>query len=158
MVINIASSRPPMLDDSRGGNRTLFFRSLVAAGSGIAGKVLGLVKQIVSVALISSALGAEGLQEQMLAIAFVSWFNLTLCGTHTALPILLIRSGANTEAFASIAKTAYLIAVIGAFCALGLTFLVLKFGLMEGQATAPIATAAICNAATIVFNLSEKVF
>ena len=49
-------------------------------------------------------------------------------------------------------------AVIGAFCALGLTFLFLNTGLMEGQTTAPIATAAICNAATIVFNLSEKIF
>jgi hypothetical protein len=130
----------------------------MAAASGFFAKALGLFNQVVSVTLISSALGAEGLQEQMLAIASVSWFSLTFCGMHTALPILLIRSGTNTEAFASIAKTAYLFAVIGASSAVGVTILVLKLGIAGGLAAAPIATAAICNAAALVLSLSEKIF
>jgi hypothetical protein len=147
-----------MLRNFRGHNRILIVRSLTAVGSGVVGKVLGLINQVVSVALISSALGAEGLQEQMLAIAFVSWFSLTLCGMHTSLPFLLIRSGPDAKAFASIAKVAYLLAAIGVFGAAGLTMLILHFGLMGGLIAAPVATAAICNAAGLVFSLSERVF
>jgi hypothetical protein len=147
-----------MHHDFRGGNRALLVRSLTAAGSGVAAKVLGLINQVVSVALISSALGAEGLQLQMLAIASVSWFSLTLCGMHTSLPALLIRSGVNTERFASIAKTAYLLAVIGAIAAVGLTASIFHLGLIGGIAAAPIATATICSGAGLILSLSEKVF
>jgi O-antigen/teichoic acid export membrane protein len=132
-------------------------RSLTATSSGIAAKIVGLINQILSVTLISHALGAEGLQEQILAIASVSWFVLTFFGMHTALPVLLIRSSDNSETFASIAKTAYLLAVIGASGAAILTMLILNFGVMSGAA-APIMTAAICNAGALVFSLSERVF
>src|SRR5580698_8598849 len=107
----------------RGSNRILILRSLATAGSGVAAKITGLINQIVSVALISSALGAEGLQEQMLAISFVGWFYLTLCGMQTSLPVLLIRSRSDTEAFAVIAKAAFLLSTIGSLCALGLVLL-----------------------------------
>jgi hypothetical protein len=147
-----------MFFNFRSDNRTLIIRSLTTAGLGVVAKIFGLINQIFSVALISSALGAEGLQEQMLAIAFVSWFNLTLCGMHTALPALLIRSGANSEAFTSTAKTAYLLALIGVVGALGLTLIVLNVGLISRLPDAPITTAAICNAGAIVLSLSEKVF
>lgn len=141
----------------RGANQTSLIRSLTATSSGIAAKILGLINQILSVALISHALGAEGLQEQIFAIASVSWFVLTFCGMHTALPVLLIRSSGHSENFASIAKTAYLLAVIGASSAAMLTILVLRFGVMSG-AGAPIMTAAICNAGALVFSLSERIF
>lgn len=147
-----------MLSRFRGRHRSLIVRSLATAGVGFAGKILGLINQIFSVTLISSALGAEGLQAQMLAIASVSWFGLTSFGMHTALPVLLIRSDGNPQAFASIAKAAYLFAIIGACAALGFTVLILNLGFVGRETAAPIATAAICNAATIVFNLSEKVF
>jgi hypothetical protein len=155
---NVVSLRPAMRPNFRATDRTLIIRSFTTVSLGVVAKVLGLANQVISVALISSALGAEGLQEQMLAIAFVSWFSLTLCGMHTALPILLIRSGTNSEAFASIAKTAYLLAVLGVSGAVGLTALILNFKLIDGLATAPIATATICNAAVLVFSLSERVF
>jgi hypothetical protein len=158
MAHNVVSFRPAMRHNFRITDRTLIVRSLTTAGLGVIAKVLGLINQVVSVALISSALGADGLQEQMLAIAFVSWFSLTLCGMHTALPILLIRSGENIEAFASIAKTAYLLAALGVSGAVGLTVLILNLKLIGGLASAPIATATICNAATLVFSLSERVF
>ena len=147
-----------MLSSFGGSHRPLIVRSLAAAGVGVAAKILGLINQIVSVALISGALGADGLQEQLLAIASVSWFSLTSCGLHTALPVLLIRSGAGSEAFASIAKAAYFFAAIGAAAALGLTLLVLNLGFTGGQASAIIAAAAICNAGIIVLSLSERVF
>ena len=87
-------------------------------------KVFGLINQIVSVSLITSTLGAEGLQEQLLAISLVTWFNLTLFGMHTSLPAALIHSGADNHAFSSIIKSAYLFAMIGAFSALGLLLFV----------------------------------
>jgi O-antigen/teichoic acid export membrane protein len=149
-------SPPPKFH--RRSNRTLILRSLTTAGLGVAAKITGLINQIVSVALISSALGAEGLQEQMLAISFVGWFYLTLCGMQTSLPVLLIRSRSDMEAFAAIAKAAFLLATIGSLCALGLVLLVLRLGWIGGLASAPIATAAICNAAVIVFSLSERIF
>jgi hypothetical protein len=152
------TSWPPMLDDFRHSNRKLIVRSIKTAGLGGVAKLFGLINQIVSVTLISSAMGAEGLREQMLAIASVSWFNLTLCGMHSALPALLIRSDNNHRAFASLAKTAYLLAVIGAFGAAGLTLLILNLGWIRGLSSAPVATAAICNAAVIALGLSEKVF
>jgi hypothetical protein len=158
MARNRVSSRPPMLSSFGGSHRPLIVRSLAAAGVGVAAKILGLINQIVSVALISGALGADGLQEQLLAIASVSWFSLTSCGLHTALPVILIRSGANTEAFALIAKAAYLFAAIGAFAALGLTLLVLNLGFSGGKASAIIAAAAICNAGIVVLSLSERDF
>lgn len=147
-----------MLHNLGGRNRILFARSLATAGFGAVAKVLGLINQIVSVTLISTALGAEGLQEQLLAISFVTWFSLTLCGMHTSLPVLLIRSRADAEAFAAIAKAAFLLAAIGGLCALGLTLLILNLGLIGGLASAPIATAAVCNAAAIALSLSERVF
>jgi hypothetical protein len=147
-----------MLHRFKGSNRTLAARSLTVAGSGVASKALGLLNQAVSVTLISRALGADGLQEQLLAIAAVSWFSLTFFGMHTSLPILLIRSGKDTEAFASTAKTAYLLAAVGASSAVGLTVLVLNLGLIRESPTAPIATAAICNGAALVLSLSERVF
>jgi O-antigen/teichoic acid export membrane protein len=149
---------PPKLYNFRGRNRSLVVRSLTTAGLGVAAKVIGLINQIVSVRLISSALGAEGLQEQMLAISVVSWFYLTLCGMQTSLPVLLIRSCSDAEAFAAIAKAAFLLATIGGLCALGLVLLILHLGWIGGNASAPIATAAICNAAVLVFSLSERVF
>jgi O-antigen/teichoic acid export membrane protein len=138
-------------------NQTSLIRSLTATSSGVAAKILGLINQILSVTLISHALGAEGLQEQIFAIASVSWFVLTFCGMHTALPVLLIRCSDNSETFASIAKTAYLLALIGASGAALLTILILTFGTMSGAA-APIMTAAICNAGVLVLSLSERVF
>jgi hypothetical protein len=147
-----------MLNNFRGSDRALLVRSLTAAGSGVAAKVLGLINQIVSVTLISGALGAEGLQQQMLAIASVSWFSLTLFGMHTSLPALLIRSGVNKEGFASIAKTAYLLAVLGAMAAVGLTALILNLDLIGGIAAAPIATATACSGAAVILSLSEKIF
>ena len=158
MARNHVSSRSPMLSSFGGSHRPLIVRSLATAGVGVAAKILGLVNQIVSVALISGALGADGLQEQLLAIASVSWFSLTSCGLHTALPVLLIRSGTGSEAFASIAKAAYFFAAIGAAAALGLTLLVLNLGFTAGQASAIIAAAAACNAGIIVLSLSERVF
>jgi hypothetical protein len=147
-----------MLQSLKREQSKMIARSLTAAGLGVVAKIFGLINQIVSVTLISKALGAEGLQEQMLAIASVSWFSLTLCGMHTSLPALLIRSGANTERFASIAKTAYLLAAIGAIAAVGLTALILHLGLIGGIAAAPIATATICSGAGLILGLSEKVF
>jgi hypothetical protein len=147
-----------MFDSFMDSNQTRVVRSLKAAGLGFAAKLLGLVNQVFSVALISIALGAEGLREQMLAISLVSWFNLTLFGMHTALPLLLIRYGASKKAFASISKTAYLIAFIGAWSAAGLTLVILRFDWIPGLSSAPVATAAICNAAVVTLNLSEKVF
>jgi hypothetical protein len=145
-----------MLRNSRAVRQTLIVRSLTSAGTGAAGKLLGLFNQIVSVALISSALGADGLEQQLLAIALVSWSNLTLCGMHVALPALLIRSGTDSEAFASIAKTAFLLAALGAFGALGVTLFI--GDLAWGFSSAPVATAAICCAATNALGLSERVF
>jgi O-antigen/teichoic acid export membrane protein len=147
-----------MFDSFVDSNQTRIVRSLKTAGLGFAAKLLGLVNQIFSVALISSALGAEGLSEQMLAISFVSWFNLTLFGMHTALPLLLIRYGASRKVFASIGKTAFLIALIGAWSAAGLTLLILWLDWIPGLSSAPIATAAICSAAVVTLNLSEKIF
>jgi hypothetical protein len=155
---NVLSSRFPMSFNFRSGDRTLIVRSLTTAGLGAVGKILGLINQIFSVALISKALGAEGLQEMLLAIAFVSWFSLALSGMHTALPALLIRTRADPKDFASIAKVAFFIALIGACGALGLTLLILNVGSINTLTKAPIATAAICNAAAIVLSLSEKIF
>jgi O-antigen/teichoic acid export membrane protein len=138
-------------------NRVSLIRSLTATSSGIAAKIIGLINQIASVALISHALGADGLEEQIFAIASVSWFVLTFCGMHTALPVLLIRSSENRDTFASVAKTAYLLAVVGASSAALLTTLILTFGATT-RATAPIMTAAICNAFALVLSLSERVF
>src|SRR5262249_54449932 len=73
-----------MLDSSSSSNRTLLFRSLTATGSGIAAKVVGLINQIVSITLITNALGAEGLEAQIPAIASVSWFSLTFLGMYTS--------------------------------------------------------------------------
>jgi O-antigen/teichoic acid export membrane protein len=138
-------------------DRTIF-RSLTAAGLGVSSKIVGLINQIVSVTLITTALGAEGLREQMLAIAFVSWFNLTLCGMHTSLPVLLIRSGATTEASLALVKTAYILAALGALLSLVLTVLLLCLVSGSDLPSAPVIAAAICNAAVLVFSLSEKVF
>jgi hypothetical protein len=139
-------------------HRTIVVRSLTAASLGVAAKILGLINQIVSVTLISKALGAQGLQEQMLAIASVSWSSLLLFGMHTSLPALLIRSGANTERFASIAKSAYLLAVIAAIVAVGTMALILNLGLIGGVAAAPLATAIFCSGVGLVLGLSERVF
>lgn len=146
-----------MLDLSDSSSRTLLFRSLTATGSGIAAKVVGLINQIVSITLITDTLGAEGLEVQILAIASVSWFSLTFLGMYTALPVLLVRAGTNNEIFASIAKTAYLLALIGASFAVVLMMLILFSGAMHGSAAAPIATAMICNALVLVFSVSEKI-
>ena len=67
--------RPTSLGEN---HRMLAIRFFTTAGVGVAAKILGLINQIVSVTLISKALGAEGLQEQMLAIASVSWFSILL--------------------------------------------------------------------------------
>lgn len=139
----------------RKANQASLIRSLTATSSGIAAKVVGLINQILSVALISHALGAEGLQEQMLAIASVSWFILTFCGMHTSLPVLLIRASENSDTFASISKTAYLLAIIGSVGAVALTTIVVAFGMMSGAATS-IMVAAICNAGALIFSLSER--
>jgi hypothetical protein len=147
-----------MFDSFGDSNQTRVVQSFKTAGLGFAAKLLGLVNQIFSVALIASALGAEGLREQLLAVSFVSWFNLALFGMHTALPLLLIRYGKNRRTFASLGKTAYLAAFIGAWSAAGLTMLILKLNWIPGLYSAPIATAAICNAAVVTLNLSEKVF
>jgi hypothetical protein len=147
--------RPTSLGEN---HRMLAIRFFTTAGVGVAAKILGLINQIISVTLISKALGAEGLQEQMLAIASVSWFSILLFGMHTSLPSLLIRSGANNEGFASIAKTAYLLALVGAVAAIGLMTMILHLGLMGGITSAPIVTAMICSAVGLVLCLSEKVF
>lgn len=147
-----------MKRDSRHDHRGVVIRSITAAAAGVASKVLGLFNQVVSVALISSALGADGLREQMLAIAFVSWFNLTLCGMHTSLPVLLVRSAPTAEASKLFIKTAYILALLGALASVALTLLILNLGLSKSLVGAPLATAIICNATTIVFGLSEKVF
>ena len=115
-----------------------------------------MINQIVSVGLISNALGAAGLQHQFLAISFVSWFSLTLFGMHTSLPALLIRSS-DRDAFASTARTALALAVIGGTLSLGVTLLILNYNWIEGLSSAPVATAAICNAVTIALSLSERV-
>ena len=147
-----------MLFNFRDHNRPLIVWSLTTAGSGVVAKIFGLINQIASVALISTALGAEGLQEQLLAIAVVSWFNLTLCGIHTALPALLIRTGEDPAAFASIAKTAYFTALFSVLGALGLMLLIVNLSLVGRLAEAPVATAAICNAAVTILGLSERIF
>ena len=109
---NAVPSAQPVHD--RRGSRSAVIRSLNAAGLGVVAKAIGLFNQIASVALISSSLGSEGLQEQLLAISFVGWFYLTLCGMQTSLPVLLIRSRSDTAAFAATAKTAFLFAAIAA--------------------------------------------
>lgn len=149
---------PPIIRNFKASDRILILRSLTTAGFGVAAKVLGLVNQIASIALISSTLGADGLQEQILAIAFVGWFNLTQWGMYTSLPVLLIRSSSRADSFATIVKTAFLIAAVGCLCALGLTLLIIDRGWLGGPATAPIAMAAVCNAVTIVLGISERVF
>jgi hypothetical protein len=147
-----------MHNNLKGMQSKMIARSLTAAGLGMVAKIFGLINQIVSVTLITKAVGAEGLQEQMLAIAAVSWFSLLLCGMHTSLPTLLIRSGVNTEGFASIAKTAYILAIVGAIAAIGLMAVILSLGLIGGVAAAPIAVATICSGAGLILSLSEKVF
>ncbi len=147
-----------MQRDIEHNHRGVMIRSLMAAGVGVAGKILGLFNQIASVVLISGALGADGLREQMLAIAFVSWFNLTLCGMHTSLPVLLVRSAPAAEASQLLIKTAFILAVLGALVSVALTLLILNLKLTNSLVGAPLATAIICNAITIVFGLSEKVF
>ncbi len=147
-----------MLRPFKGKQSKMIARSLTAAGFGVVAKIFGVINQIVSVTLISGALGAEGLQEQMLAIASVSWLSLILCGMHTSLPALLIRSGADKQSFASIAKTAYLLAIIGAMVGMGLMVGVLNLSLIGGVSFAPIATATVCSAAGLILSLSEKVF
>jgi len=84
---------------------------------------------------------------------------LLLLGMHTALPILLIRSGTDAEAFAFHCQDRLtFLPIIGGSWRSGLTLLILKFGLIEGLAAAPIATATICNAAAVVFGISERGF
>jgi hypothetical protein len=146
---------PPSL---KGKQSTMIARSLTAAGLGVVAKIFGLINQVVSVTLISKALGTEGLQEQLLAIASVSWFSLTLCGMHTSLPALLIRARANSARFASIAKTAYLLALVGAVAAVVLMAAILNLGLIGGNSSAPIVTATVCGAAGLILTLSEKIF
>jgi O-antigen/teichoic acid export membrane protein len=77
---------------------------------------------------------------------------------HTSLPILLIRSGKNIETFVSFVKIAYLLSLIGATGAVLLTIFFLNLDIASRFATAPIATAAACNAAAVVLSLSERVF
>jgi hypothetical protein len=157
-TVAFLTSRSQMLHNIKGTQSKMIARSLTAAGIGVVAKIVGVINQVVSVTLISKALGAEGLQEQMLAIASVSWFSLLLCGMHSSLPTLLIRSGGNAGRFASIAKTAYLLAIIGAVAAVGLMAAILSLGLIGGVAAAPIAAATICSGAGLILSLSEKVF
>lgn len=126
-----------MQRDIEHNHRGVMIRSLMAAGVGVAGKILGLFNQIASVVLISGALGADGLREQMLAIAFVSWFNLTLCGMHTSLPVLLVRSAPAAEASQLLIKTAFILAVLGALVSVALTLLILNLKLTNSLVGAP---------------------
>jgi hypothetical protein len=136
----------------------VFIRSLGTAGVGAIAKALGLVNQIVSVTLISGALGLDGLQQQLLAVSAVTWFSLTLCGMHTSLPVLLIRAHDRPAAFAATAFSAFLLAILGSAVSLGLTLCILANGWIGGLAAAPVVTAAICNAAAVALSLSERVF
>src|ERR1700742_1386872 len=103
------------------GYQRIVVRSLLTAGVGVVGKALGLSNQILSVALISSALGKDGLQEQLIATSFVAWFQLTLLGMNPAFASRLIHSSENPEAFAKIAKTAFFFTALGALVAVSTT-------------------------------------
>lgn len=139
-------------------SENVFLASLGTASVGIAAKALGLINQIASVSLITSSLGADGLQGQFLAISTVGWFHLTLFGMHTSLPLLLIQSRDNDELFRSTAISAFCLASIGGLISFVLTLILLGLGWIGEPGSAPLIAAASCNAAITMFSLSERVF
>ena len=132
---------------------------IAVVASGIFAKLAGFINQLVSVWLIASAAGQQGLEAIFLAIAFVGWFNLTLLGAQTAFPNLLIESKKDASAHRQLLIAGGYISLFGAIaCILCSAILLYIIPQSSSIHSTPVIWAVAANATLILFSLSEQYF
>ena len=126
--------------------------------SGLISKSFGLINQIATTYILAGALGAHGLQSQMLAISFVSWFSLMLLGTQASLPTVLLSKADDDRVAGLYTKSAFLISIFCALAALVLALSILALIHSEYLAETPVLAAVFCNSLLLSVSLSEQMF
>lgn len=137
--------------------RKIVLNVIAVVASGIFSKLAGFINQLVSLWLITSAVGQQGLEAIFLAVAFVGWFNLTLLGAQTAFPNLLIESKKDASTHRQLLIAGGYISLFSTIacilCSVILLYIIPQSSRIHST---PIIWAVAANATLILFSLSEQ--